>query len=67
MAEVWIWEAAPGTYMNWAQNLAIEWKEPSYRRWLRVNQWSIFSNNFYEQLGFRDGQFVVDHEREAPF
>jgi hypothetical protein len=32
-AEVWLWEAAPGTYMNWAQNLAMEWKDPSYRRW----------------------------------
>ena len=68
MAEVWIWEAAPGIYMNWAQNLAMEWKDQvSYRRWLRSKQWGIFDDNSYEQLGFRDGQFVVEDEREAPF
>jgi hypothetical protein len=66
MADVWIWEAAPGNYMNLTQNLAMEWNDQvSCRRWLRSKQWSIFDDNSYEKLGFRDGQFVVEDEREG--
>ena len=47
-AEIWQWKAQPGQLMCWAQDLGMEWNDPSERR--RYKEQHL---NFFEDEGVR--------------
>jgi hypothetical protein len=53
-AELWKWEAAAGTFMDWAQDLGMRWIDSSLRRQEKRRRWNFLACDNLERLGLRD-------------
>lgn len=54
----WIWKAAPGKYMDWSQDLGLEWQAQPFTS--LIGFWSLWDDE-EASIEFVDGIFLIQN------